>query len=107
MFEVKESTLFRVGDQHYHLMCGYIDYPSHNVVFDDFDEAIISFIALVDECYPNFFDDDKEREDVMETIYELSLDSSFEQQKAKALISLGEYKIGFADCFGCIYPWAN
>lgn len=107
MLEIRESSLFHVGEQHYHIMLGIGEYPSHNTVYDSFDEAVETFLALIDGYYPEFFEDESERQEVRENLLERAMYSTVEEQLAKVIVSIGEFKVGFSDCYGCVYPWSN
>lgn len=104
--QVREANLHKVGEQHYHVMLGEDMTPTHNTSFDSFDLAVDAFLALVKEYYPDFFIETEASEtEVRETLFEKAMDSTFDEQRAKVLISIGDFKIGFADCFGCLFPW--
>lgn len=103
--QVRESNLHKVGEQHYHVMLGEELIPSHNTSFDSFDKAVDTFLGLVELYYPGFFEMVEEEEEVRANLLEKAMESTFEEQHAKVLVSIGRFKIGFMDCYGCLFPY--
>lgn len=103
--QVRNANLHKVGQQHYHVMLGEEKIPTHNTSFDNFDEAVDTFLNLVDQYYPGFFEFDEEEEEVRATLLDKVMESTFEEQYAKVLVSIGKFKIGFMDCYGCLFVY--
>lgn len=104
---VLESNLHKAGEQHYHVLVGEGDYPTHSTSIDSFDEAVDTFLGLVDMYYPGFFEFTEDEEQVRANLLERAMMSTFEEQYAKATVSIGEFKVAFTDCYGCLFPWTS
>lgn len=105
--EVVSGNLHKSGQQHYHVMLGEEKLPSHNTSYDSFDEAVDVFLQLVESYYPGFFEHVGEQDEVRTTLMQKAIESTPEEQHAKVLVSIGTFKIGFTDCYGCLFPWHN
>lgn len=103
--QVRQANLHKGGEQHYHVMLGEENVPTSNTSFDSFDKAVDTFLRLVDSYYPGFFEFTEEEEEVREHLLNKAMESTYEEQYAKVMVSIGTFKIGFIDCYGCLFPY--